>query len=79
MVNTTAAAASIAAISGLAAYLNGKYHIAQDLGVLEFKKQAEKYYAELGMFLFSNWFEYVWVLSGASSGTSSFVWYTDGL
>lgn len=43
----TAAAASLAAISGLAAYLNGKYHLAQDLRVLRFKGRAGKYYANL--------------------------------
>jgi hypothetical protein len=46
--NTTAAAASVAAISGLAAYVNGKYHIAQDLRALRFRRQAASYYEELG-------------------------------
>lgn len=44
-----ATAASVAAISSLAAYVNAKYHIAQDLRVLRFKKSAESHYAELGM------------------------------
>jgi hypothetical protein len=48
--NTTAAAASVAAISGLAAYVNGKYHIAQDLRALRFRRQAASYYEELGTF-----------------------------
>lgn len=43
----TAAAASLAAISGLAAYLNGKYHIGQDLRILRFKGRAGKYYSNL--------------------------------
>lgn len=44
-----ATAASVAAISSLAAYINAKYHIGQDLKTLKFKKGAEKHYAELGM------------------------------
>lgn len=47
--SATAAAASVAAISGLAAYLNGKYHIGQDLRLLRFRSKAGKYYADLGM------------------------------
>lgn len=43
-----ATAASVAAISSLAAYVNAKYHIGQDLRMLKFKKGAEKHYAELG-------------------------------
>ncbi|KAJ4363340.1 hypothetical protein N0V95_001113 [Ascochyta clinopodiicola] len=43
-----ATAASVAAISSLAAYLNAKYHIGQDLRMLKFKKGADKHYAELG-------------------------------
>jgi hypothetical protein len=42
-------AASVAAVTGLAAYLNGKYHLAQDIKALRFKRNANKYYAELGM------------------------------
>jgi hypothetical protein len=42
------AAASVAAVSGLAAYLNGKYHLAQDIKTLKFRSNAQKYYAELG-------------------------------
>ena len=48
--DATAAAASVAAISGLAAYVNGKYHIGQDLRALRFKKRAAAYYEELGMY-----------------------------
>jgi hypothetical protein len=48
--NATAAAASVAAISGLAAYVNGRYHIAQDLRALRFKKRAARYYEELGTY-----------------------------
>ena len=47
--DVTAAAASVAAISGLAAYVNAKYHIAQDLRGLRFKKNAASYYEQLGM------------------------------
>ena len=48
--DATAAAASVAAISGLAAYVNAKYHIAQDLRGLRFKKNAASYYEQLGMY-----------------------------
>jgi hypothetical protein len=50
--DATAAAASVAAISGLAAYVNGRYHIAQDLRALRFKKRAARYYEELGTYDF---------------------------
>lgn len=43
-----ATAASMAAVSGVAAYLNGRYHITQDLRGLKFKAQAARYYAGLG-------------------------------
>ena len=46
--SATATAASVAAVSGLAAYLNGKYHLAQDIKALKFRSKAAKYYAELG-------------------------------
>jgi hypothetical protein len=42
------AAASVAAATGLAAYLNGKYHLAQDIRALKFRRNAAKYYEELG-------------------------------
>jgi hypothetical protein len=42
------AAASVAVATGLAAYLNGKYHLATDIERLRFKSKAAKYYAELG-------------------------------
>jgi hypothetical protein len=44
-----ATVASVAAVSGVAAYLNGRYHITQDLRGLKFKAQAARYYAGLGM------------------------------
>jgi hypothetical protein len=44
----TTAAASVAAVSGLAAYLNGKYHLAQDIKTLRFRRNAAKYYAGIG-------------------------------
>jgi hypothetical protein len=44
----TATAASLAALAGLAAWANAKYHISQDVAALRFKKGAEKHYAELG-------------------------------
>ncbi|KAF1938241.1 acetyl-CoA synthetase-like protein [Clathrospora elynae] len=47
MATTTAAAASLAAVSGLVAYINGKYHVAQDLGVLRSGRRARAYYASL--------------------------------
>jgi hypothetical protein len=46
--SAAAAAASVAAVTGVGAYLNAKYHIAQDVKGLIFKKNAAKYYAELG-------------------------------
>ena len=47
--DTTATAAALAAVSGLAAYINGKYHIVKDLKGLRAKNEAAKYYAKLGM------------------------------
>lgn len=44
-----AAAASLAGISALAAYLDAKYHIGQDLRIKRRVGQAAKYYEELGM------------------------------
>ncbi|KAL6704598.1 hypothetical protein ACN47E_008108 [Coniothyrium glycines] len=43
----TVAAASLAAMCGVAAYINGKYHIGQDLKLLRFRRRAESYYADL--------------------------------
>jgi hypothetical protein len=45
-------AASLAALTGLAAWANAKYHIAQDVSTLRFIKGAEKHYGELGMYAF---------------------------
>lgn len=45
---TAASAAALAGMASLAAYLDGKYHIGQDLRVKRRKKQAIKYYADLG-------------------------------
>ncbi|KAL5119030.1 hypothetical protein ACEQ8H_002954 [Pleosporales sp. CAS-2024a] len=42
-----ATAASVAAVTGAAAYLNAKYHIGQDIKMLKFRREATKYYAEL--------------------------------
>jgi hypothetical protein len=47
------AAASIAAVSGLTAYLNGKYHLAQDIKALAFRRKAAKYYEEIGKYTMS--------------------------
>lgn len=46
-------AAAAAGIASLAAYLNGKYQIAQDLRVRRRKKRAVKWYADLGMYTFA--------------------------
>jgi hypothetical protein len=46
-------AVSIAAATGVAAYLNGKYHLGQDIKMLRFRRRAGKYYEEIGMFLTS--------------------------
>jgi hypothetical protein len=43
-----AGTAAIAGMASLAAYLNAKYHIAQDLRIYKRKKQAVQYYAEVG-------------------------------
>ncbi|KAH8724783.1 hypothetical protein GQ44DRAFT_617405 [Phaeosphaeriaceae sp. PMI808] len=45
--SATSAAISAAALSGLAAYLNGKYHLKQDITLLRSKKHATKYYEGL--------------------------------
>ena len=50
IMTAAATAASVAAISSLAAYLNAKYHIGQDLRMIRFKKGAERHYAELGTY-----------------------------
>jgi hypothetical protein len=44
-------AASVAAVSGLAAYLNGKYHLSQDLQALIFRRKALKYYQGIGKYI----------------------------
>jgi hypothetical protein len=49
----TTAAASLAALAGLAAWVDGKYHVRQDVAALRFKKGAERYYDELGTSCFS--------------------------
>lgn len=40
--------ASVAALSGLGAYLNAKYHLVQDVKALKFRRSSMKYYEELG-------------------------------
>lgn len=47
--STTAAA--LAAASALAAYVNAKYHVAQDIKALRFKRSSTKHYEQLGMHL----------------------------
>lgn len=53
-----AAAASLAGVSALAAYLDAKYHIGQDLRIKRRVGQAAKYYEDLGtsllLFRFQN-------------------------
>ena len=44
-------AATVAGASALATYLNGKYHITQDLKIINRIRLAKKYYASLGMSL----------------------------
>lgn len=44
--------AAIAGVSALAAYVNGKYHITQDLRAERKKKRAGEWYDGLGMFTF---------------------------
>jgi hypothetical protein len=41
-------AAAVAGVTAIGAYLNGKYHIAQDLRAKRRRKQAMDYYAGLG-------------------------------
>lgn len=43
-------AAAIAAATGAVAYLNGKYHLGQDIKMLKFRRDAAKHYEDLGMF-----------------------------
>jgi hypothetical protein len=43
-------AAAIAAATGAVAYLNGKYHLGQDIKMLKLRKDAAKHYEDLGMF-----------------------------
>jgi hypothetical protein len=43
-----AAAASLAGVSALAAYLDAKFHIGQDLRVKRRVGQVTRYYADLG-------------------------------
>lgn len=47
----TTTAAALAAASALAAYVNAKYHVAQDINTLKFKRNSTKYYEQLGMHL----------------------------
>jgi hypothetical protein len=42
-------AAAIAAATGAVAYLNGKYHLGQDIKMLKFRRDAAKHYEDLGM------------------------------
>ena len=44
-----AAAASLAGMTAVAAYINAKYHIAQDLRIRRRVNQTAQWYAELGM------------------------------
>lgn len=44
------AASAVAGLSALSAYLNAKYHIGHDIGLLKRKKVTERWIAELGMF-----------------------------
>ena len=43
-------AVALAGVTAIGAYLNGKYHIAQDLRAKRRRKQAVDYYAGLGTF-----------------------------
>ncbi|EUC41554.1 hypothetical protein COCMIDRAFT_105874 [Bipolaris oryzae ATCC 44560] len=43
----TTTAAALAAASALAAYVNAKYHVAQDIETLKFKRNSTKYYEQL--------------------------------
>lgn len=57
-----AAAASLAGVSALTAYINAKYHVGQDLGSLYHARQAGKYYAGLGMLILFL-FDYIWYIA----------------
>lgn len=46
--DATVAAVSAVAISSVAAYLNAKYHIVQDMDAIRSKSKAQKYYSQLG-------------------------------
>ncbi|KAI2476095.1 Long-chain fatty acid transport protein 1 [Pyrenophora tritici-repentis] len=45
--DATVAAASVAAVTSVAAYLNAKYHIAQDIDAIRSRSKAQKYYSQL--------------------------------
>ncbi|KAE8850817.1 hypothetical protein PTNB85_01233 [Pyrenophora teres f. teres] len=45
--DATVAAASVATVASVAAYLNAKYHIAQDIEAIRSRSQAQKYYNQL--------------------------------
>jgi hypothetical protein len=47
----TTSAVALAGLTAIGAYLNGKYHIVQDLKAKRRRKQAGNYYAKLGTFL----------------------------
>jgi hypothetical protein len=49
----TTSAIALTGVTAIGAYLNGKYHIAQDLKAKRRRKQAVDYYAGLGTFLSS--------------------------
>jgi hypothetical protein len=48
LLTATTAAAAIAGAGALAAYIDAKYHISQDIGQLLHLRQAEKWYLENG-------------------------------
>ena len=45
------AAAALAGVAALGAYINAKYHVAQDVRALRKKRVAMKWYAELGVWI----------------------------
>ena len=49
------AAASVAGVTALATYLDGKYNLKQDLRYLYTARAARKYCADLGMSFFSHY------------------------
>ena len=52
-------AAALAGVTGVAAYLNAKFHVAQDIGAIRRAQKTGRYYEKLGTFPCLLFFEHV--------------------